>query len=83
MNEPNHLSHRILELSEDRNGMTEMRNWTLRGKRRVQRSAVHVEGMKRWLSQTLTLGKRNSLGIGVSGYRIRVVRWLPRVFWYV
>ena len=61
MNQSNHLSHWILKLSEDGNGMTEMRDWTLGGRGKIQWSAVHVKGMKKWLSRTLTSGGRDSL----------------------
>ena len=80
VNESNHLPHRILELTEDGNGMTEVWNKTLRGvKRRMSRIewlTVHVEGMKRRFLGALSLGSRDSLEIGESGCTIRVGRWL-------
>jgi len=77
MNESNHLS-------DHGNGMTGMKDWALRGRGKIQWSAVHVEGVKRWMSRTSPLGRRYLVGIWVSGDGvIRVVRWLPGVVWYV
>jgi len=76
MNESNHLS-------EYGNGMAGMRNCALRGRGKIQWSAVHVERVKRWMSRTSPLGRRDPMGIWVSGYGVRVVRWLSGVVWYV
>ena len=81
MNESNHLTHRILKSTEDGNGVTEVRDYILRRGRRIQRLAVHVEGMKRWLSRAVTFARRGLLVTWVSGYRIRVWRWLSGVVW--
>ena len=85
MNKSNHLSHRILKLTENGNGMTETGNQKLRrgrGMGMTQWLAVHIEGMKRWFFGTLALGSRNSLGNRVCGCGVRAGRWLSRVVWW-
>lgn len=71
-NEPNHMSSSIANLAEDRNGMREGGEWTMRGRRKrvYQWSAVRVEVVECRLSwaSNLALRRRDLLSGGVSGY---------------
>jgi len=66
VNEPNHLSRLVLELTEDRNGSTGREYWTW-NRRRVARLTFLVKVMEMRLSRNLILTLVREIGVPSYG----------------